>query len=293
MGQTLPMPERSVQLLIAIITHPQDRRFRTFLDGYLQLAKPFYQISSILMAGRSTGLRWFYTDPGQKFRAADAAWLHVDLSLIPQDYLDLAARYPVAINGQVADIRKRQVSHNLVDQGSDWQGPVLVKSDLNCQGSPETFIARKMARLGGLPFVSANHPEYRLFDGLGLVPDAVWQDRTRVVEKYLPETRGGTNVLRVWSFLGSHERCNWYSSPEIIVKGQNIVEFGPCPVPDEIRAERRRLGFDYGKFDFAIGPEGPVLYDANRTPGRLNARADYMRAEADRMSSALIRLVKG
>ena len=63
-------------------------------------------------------------------------------------------------------------------------------------------------------------------------------------------------------------------------------------MPDEIRAERQRLGFDYGKFDFAIGPEGPVLYDANRTPGVLNARADYMQAEADRMSAALIQRIR-
>ena len=292
MDRTVSMPQRSVQLLIAVITHPQDRRFRAFLDGYLKLAKSFYQLGSILMAGRSEGLRWFYTDPDQRFRAADAAWLHVDQSLIPQDYLDLAARYPVAINGTVADIRKRHVSRNLLEPRSGWQGPVLVKSDLNCQGSPEAFLARRIARLGGQPVSMEKRPDYQLFDNLQAVPDAVWQDSTRVVEKYLPEKRGENNVLRVWSFLGDYERCNWYSAPEIIVKGRNIAEFGPCPVPDEIRAERQRLGFDYGKFDFAIGPEGPVLYDANRTPGVLNARADYMQAEAMRMSAALMRRIR-
>lgn len=280
-------------MLIAVITHPQDRRFRTFLDGYLQLAKPFYQISSILMAGRTQGLRWFFTDPGQRFRAADAAWVHVDQSLIPQAYLDLAARYPMTINGGVADIRKRHVSRNLVDRDSDWQGPVLVKSDLNCNGGPEAFLAGKLASRGGKPAPGEPRPGYQLFDTLSSMPDTVWQDPTRVVEKYLPEKRGENNVLRVWSFLGDYERCNWYSSPEVIVKGRNIVEFGPCPVPDELRAERKRLGFDYGKFDFAIGPEGPVLYDSNRTPGRLGSRSSYMRAEAQRMSGALIRMIRG
>ncbi len=287
------MPKRSVQLLIAIITHPQDRRLRTLFDGYLQLAQPFYQLGSVLLAGRRQGLRWFHTDPGQRFRKADAAWLHVDLSLIPQDYLDLAARYPKVINGKVADIRKRHVSRNLVDQGSDWRGPVLVKSDLNCQGSPEAYVARRIARLGGQPIIRANRPEYQLFERLDAVPEAVWQDPSRVVEKYLPEKRGDDNVVRIWSFLGDYERCSWYSAPEIIVKGRNIADFGPCPVPDEIRAERQRLGFDYGKFDFAIGPEGPVLYDANRTPGFLHARTEYMLAESRKMSDALIRQIRG
>jgi hypothetical protein len=244
------------------------------------------------MAGRNQGLRWFHTDPGQKFRDADAAWLHVDLSLVPKAYLDLAARYPKTINGTVADIRKRHVSRNLLDRGSDWQGPVLVKSDLNCNGFPEAFLARRVAGIDGQPDTRGKHPEYQLFHSLQSVPDAVWQDETRVVEKYLPEKRDQNNVVRIWSFLGDYERCSWYSSPEIIVKGRNIAEFGPSPIPEELRVERERLGFDYGKFDFAIGPEGPVLYDANRTPGYLRARADMMQAEAQRMSQAMMRLIK-
>jgi hypothetical protein len=37
-------------------------------------------------------------------------------------------------------------------------------------------------------------------------------------------------------------------------------------VPDEIRAERERMGFDYGKFDFVVNDGKAVLFDANRTP---------------------------
>ncbi|HET6639867.1 MAG TPA: hypothetical protein VFH82_13915 [Gemmatimonadota bacterium] len=39
------------------------------------------------------------------------------------------------------------------------------------------------------------------------------------------------------------------------------------PVPDEIRAIRAGLGFDYGKFDYGIVDEEVVLYDVNPTPG--------------------------
>jgi hypothetical protein len=278
---------------IAVITHEKDTRLRTWLDGLVPRSKPFYQLDPILLAGRLKGLRWFYTDPGQPFRPADAAVLHVDLSLIPKAYLDLAARYPLTINGTVADIRKRHVSVNLVDRTSSWSGPVLVKSDLNCNGGPERSLARKIATgtEQGLP--NPDVAEYQLFDNISKVPEPVWADPLRVVERYLPERRGPHNVMRVWNFMGGYERCNWYASPETIIKGRNIVEFGPSEVPDELRAHRKRLGFDYGKFDFAIGPEGPVLYDANRTPGYLHARPDLMRQGGDRMSDALLRLIKG
>jgi hypothetical protein len=280
-------------LRIAVITHPQDRRLRTWFGNRVAFSRPFYQLDAILLAGRAQGLRWVFTDPNQRFQPADAALLHVDMSLIGQDYLDLAAIYPKAINGTVADIRKRHVSRSLVDQTSDWPGPVLVKSDLNCQGMPEAFLARQTARAAGQPPPVPKMPDYQLFDSIAAVPDPIWTDPARVVERYLPEKRGAHNVLRVWSFMGDYERCTWYSAPETIVKGRNIVDFGPSEVPDQIRAERARLGFDYGKFDFAIGPEGPVLYDANRTPAYLSSRPDLMREAGLRMSAALIRLIRG
>jgi hypothetical protein len=273
-------------LRIAVITHPSDRRLRTWLGGRIARSRPFYQLDAILLAGRAQGLRWVFTDPGQRFQPADAALLHVDMSLISQDYLDLAAAYPIAVNGRVADIRKRHVSRNLITRDDPWSGPVLVKSDLNCAGKPEAFLTRK----AGHP-APASVPDYQLFDHVAAVPDPIWRDPTRVVERYLPERRGPHNVLRVWSFLGDYERCTWYSAPETIVKGHNIVDFGPSEVPDHLRAERQRLGFDYGKFDFAIGPEGPVLYDANRTPAYLSSRPDLMREAGLQMSAALIRMI--
>jgi hypothetical protein len=274
---------------IAIITHPQDRRLRTWFDGRMQVSAANYQIDHVLLAGRDLGLRWFFTDPTQPFRPADAALLHVDMSLIPQDYLDLAARYPRTLNGQVSDIRKQRVSRNLLDAQSDWHGPVMVKSDLNSNGGPERFLAAKLARISGAtPPDEEAPPQYQLFDRLAAVPETVWQDPRLVVERYLPEKRGDNNVLRVWNFLGAYERCSWYVSPETIVKGGNIVAFGLSEVPDLLREERKRLGFDYGKFDFAIGPDGPVLYDANRTPASLRARPDLMRAVAAPMAQALI-----
>ncbi len=133
-------------------------------------------------------------------------------------------------------------------------------------------------------------PDYLIYDTLRDVPEAVWREDGLVVARFLPERQGENNVLRVWNFLGAYERCSWYTSPEQVIKGRSTVAFGPAEVPDEIRAERERLGFDYGKFDFALGPDGPVLYDAKRTPGYLSRRADLMDAEAPKMAAALLRL---
>lgn len=105
-------------MLLAIITHPRDRRLRSWLDGWVPVSSPRYQLDAMLIEGRRTGLRWFFTDPGQRFRPADAAILHVDQSVVDPPYLDLAARYPVAVNVRACDIRKRVVSRNLVQRDS-------------------------------------------------------------------------------------------------------------------------------------------------------------------------------
>jgi hypothetical protein len=48
-------------------------------------------------------------------------------------------------------------------------------------------------------------------------------------------------------------------------------------VPDELREMRKSLGFDFGKFDYAIVDGRVVLYDANRTPAVGNfSREQFM-----------------
>ena len=55
---------------------------------------------------------------------ADQAILHVDLTVVPDDYLTFVRPYPVVINGSVTDISKRLISGNLVCRGDGYQGPV-------------------------------------------------------------------------------------------------------------------------------------------------------------------------
>src|SRR5215211_3219354 len=54
---------------------------------------------------------------------ANLAILHVDRSIVPEKYLALARRFPVALNVRAADTSKRAVSGNLVHRGDGYNGP--------------------------------------------------------------------------------------------------------------------------------------------------------------------------
>jgi len=51
------------------------------------------------------------------------------------------------------------------------------------------------------------------------------------------------------------------------VKSWNVTRREILPeTPPELRAARKSLGFDFGKFDYVIRDGKAVLFDANRTP---------------------------
>jgi hypothetical protein len=214
---------------------------------------------------------------------ADIAILHVDLTVVPEEYLVAIARYPVVINGAVRDISKRVVSRNLLQRGDNWAGQVFVKPDLNAGGGPEWRLFRKLAAPGTPPppVPPPNEAPYFLFPSLHDMPEEVWSDHGMVVERFLPEREGDEYCTRAWVFFGDRERCTRYRGTSNIVKSHNILAREPSPVPDELRVERERLGFDYGKFDFVFHDGKPVLFDANRTPGAPPDTLDAERGNAD------------
>jgi len=200
----------------------------------------------------------------------DVALLHVDCSVVPKEYVDLASRFPVALNGKVSDITKRHVSQALITRGSDWSGPVIVKSDYNTGGYRERVHNRRARKRGrSPPHKDLEHlSAYRTYPSVQHVPDRIWDDRDLVVEKFIPEIEGDHYALRRWFFLGDFELCLRYVSPDQIINAGSKKTYGPVPVPDDLRETRRKLGFDYGKWDFVIHRGRAVLIDANKTPGR-------------------------
>ena len=53
---------------------------------------------------------------------ADVAIQHVDLTKVPQAYLELARQYPRVINGTVGDISKKRVSAELLGRTAPMTG---------------------------------------------------------------------------------------------------------------------------------------------------------------------------
>jgi len=245
---------------IVLITHTYDKfRERSFLLGSLA--------GHWLDAGHEVSL----AEGLGNWPDGDVAIMHVDLSVVPNAYSEAAKRYAVVVNGAATDVRKKLVSRNLLTANDAWTGPVIIKTDLNYSGIPEMQAAQmfqrdgKPADLPPGPIVSTTRP-YQILRSISDVSGDVWANPGLVVERFLPEQDAGAYWIRAWVFFGDRERCTRYRGTHPIVKTATIVGRELAPVPEELRAERERLGFDYGKFDFVVHDGRATLFDANRTP---------------------------
>jgi hypothetical protein len=212
------------------------------------------------------------------FVSADAAILHVDLTRIPEPYLELARRYRRTVNGCVVDIGKRAFSAHIVRPGDGYEGPVIVKTERNYGGRPEArFAARRSvwARAVGhakrkLPWRLVHElpaDAYPIFASPREVPPGVWRNPNLLVQRLLCERHGDLYALRRWTFLGDCEIHNISFGTTPIVKASSGSAREPLgEVPEVLRATRRRLAFAYGKFDYAVVNSEVVLFDVNRTP---------------------------
>jgi hypothetical protein len=201
--------------------------------------------------------------------AADVGILHVDATVVPREYVDALAGCAVVVNGATLDISKRAYSANLVGPFDAYDGPVIVKTNANSGGIPEALHDARARRLGQPAL--ARPPRhllgpYPIFDAFAAVPLELRGDPELVVEKFLPERDPRGYATRHYLFFGDRERCSRMVGPGPVVKAGGAIERTIVEVPDEIRAWRRKLGFDYGKFDFVVRDGKPILIDANRTP---------------------------
>ena len=88
-----------------------------------------------------------------------------------------------------------------------------------------------------------------------------------VVEKFLPEREGEFYCLRQYVFLGESEFSTRTVAPHPIVKSENVIRRDLLEdTPSAVREFRKRLGFDYGKFDYVMRGEEAIVFDVNRTP---------------------------
>lgn len=262
---------------IAVVTHEYDC-FQHYRFGLILRRR--FMLQELLQALRANGHKVTVTIGPTETVEADAAILHLDCSVVPDAYRDLIGAYPVTVNGGAVDITKRTVGGASIRPDSEWPGPVIVKSNYNSGGRGEHYHNREAKRRGHPP----PHPDvngmvtYSLHDSVSQVPDDAWDDEHTVVERLIPEPDPQGFAMRTWIFLGEKERCTRYVGPKPIIKASDIIARAPSEVPDEIREQRRRLGFDYGKFDFVVEDGKGVLLDANRTPGSTRGLGKHMRA---------------
>jgi len=254
---------------ILVLTHPSDLfRHRHFM------------VTGLFEHWIAAGHRVHVHEGATGLPDADVALLHVDTTRVPEAYREALRRYPVVINGATGDISKRGFSQQLVGPDDAYAGPVIVKTNANAGAVPE-WLHQEVARQAGRRMGPAVRPmlsRYPVFASASEVPDAMRRDPDLVVERFLPEQDERGYYMRHWVFLGEHERCNRVLGAHPVVKAADIVERLPVPVPDEIREWRRRLGFDYGKFDFVLHEGEPVLLDVNRTPTAPPVLGDALRA---------------
>lgn len=222
---------------------------------------------------------------------ADIVISHVDLSIVPASYRKILQDLPVVINQGVGDITKRAYSQNLLNEADPYDGPVIIKTDLNCCGSPERRIAKQEKTIHALsmPLRAAlglkslklrgkctRSNNYWVIPSKTLVPRGLWKDRNFVVEKFLPEREGDLYFMRYYLFLGDREFAGRFGSQEPVVKiSKSVTEHEVVEIPEELRALRANMGFDYGRFDFAIHDGKVAIYDVNKTPGGGEGIEDY------------------
>jgi hypothetical protein len=278
---------------LVVVTHEFDR-FVVRRKRWLPRASP-YLLFDVLREIEKLGHSWRITT-GPNPLDGDAALLHVDCTVVDEAYLALGGHYARTFNFGTGDISKRAVSRTLLEKGGDWMGPVIVKANLNAQGWMETRHNERAARVGRpLPHPAAPMTgPYQIVARLADVDQEVWSNPDLVVERFLPEIdEAGGYALRCWIFMGNRERCTRMVAADPIVKAGAVTRFGAVEVPAELRAERERLKFDFGKFDFVIHDGRPILIDANRTPTRAAPLKGLTKAGAPLLAEGLDAMLRG
>lgn len=202
---------------------------------------------------------------------------HMDITATPPPLARQLNRCARVINRAVTDISKRAISRYLVSSPDEYDGAVIVKTNLNYGGKPEMRIVE---RKGGeqwerlqnyllMPWPvsgmlkAEDYPIYRKAQN---VPPLVWENPRLVVEKFLPEQDGDLFCLRQYIFLGEVEFNTRALSKSMLVKSRGVVRREVLDsTPPAVRALRDELGFDYGKFDYVINGGEPIVFDVNRT----------------------------
>ena len=243
--------------------------------------KSSYLIDAISLRWKKSGHEVFTYYGAKNLPAADIVVLHVDTTVVPDEYAECLSEYPVVLNRNVLNISKTMFSRHILREDDDYSGPVIIKTVANFGGVPEAALKRiPTKKMNGWArrllsprrqwesLDELNPNKYPIFENKEKIPSGVWKNDNLIVEKFLPERADGLFFLRYWIFLGQKGWSGRFGAKVPIVKFRNMAtKDEPVPVPDELKILRKRLGFDYGRFDFAEHKGETVIYDVNKTLG--------------------------
>ncbi|MHC4955395.1 MAG: hypothetical protein ACYTGZ_16200 [Planctomycetota bacterium] len=236
---------------------------------------------------------------------ADLVIPHVDLTVLPPEYVEFLAPHENVVNRRVVDISKRSFSRLTIGSRSDWDGPVIVKTNRNYGGLPERkrlgrdpwrqrigrkilhVIAAHDPRTGFHPSRAPSPDSYPIFDSVADLPRGTFLNPQLHVERFLPEREDDLFCLRCYAFAGSAEYNVRIRARRPVIKSLDTVDREEIPVPDELRAVREELGFDFGKFDHVVVDGKIHLLDINRTP--TYARRHQIRARQTELTELFAR----
>jgi len=199
---------------------------------------------------------------------ADLLLNHVDVTVMPEEYRRFMGQYPRVANQAILDISKRKVSSNLVRPNDGYEGPVIVKTNLNSGGGPERSRGGSGPVLADdLAVTECIDPNrYPVFDTVNSMPKEIFENKALVVEKFLPERDGPHYCIRSYTFGGGQGWCTRRKSSHPVVKRYSIIANDVVEVHPEILRKRREFGIDFGKIDYVIHDGKPVLLDINHCP---------------------------
>ena len=152
---------------------------------------------------------------------------------------------------------------------SSWDGPVIVKTELNARGAPE-FYHNEVAALRGKP---APHPRVTALRDYETV-----RSGRRCARADLAGSAAGRGEVharaRPARLCLAHLGASWAGARPVRAASAPIRSSKDRPSSraslstcrTSFAACERRLGFDYGKFDFVLHDGRTVLFDANFTP---------------------------
>ncbi|MCI5076342.1 hypothetical protein [Oricola sp.] len=235
-----------------------------------------YKLKFMLAGLDRAGVPWRLIDDPEQATGGEAAFLHVDLTDVPEAFLSAARRYDRCVNGEAATIRRTLYSAARLQPGDSHAGPVIVKTVLNSHGAPELRYRNRKSALTRAGYVakrlllpgykSRACPEYRVLPSIDAVPDRVWKNERLIVERFLPGTTALPVIKQRFDFFFDVEINTRTTYRSLLCDPATMMHIEIAPdVPEEIRRLRKKLNLDFGAIDYFIADGQPIAIDANKT----------------------------